>query len=438
MTPTEATWAMPGRIEVLGKHTDYGGGRVLVCAVDRGLTVRAEAADGPPGTLEASTDAFPGALHLEAGAPPALPAGHWGRYVHTVLARLTDNFGPLRSARLTVSSDLPPASGMSSSSAMITGAAMALADLNDLPATQAWSSQLPDRLALAGYAASIENGKSFGTLAGRPGVGTSGGSLDHTGMLASEEGRISYVEFDPMRAIDRVALPGGWAFVVAVSGVLAEKTGSAQELYNRGPALLNDLVARWNLETGRSDATVQAALRSLVGEDLDAPLLPGADLTAPVPVGGAPEASPLALEARLDPLRRLAAAGVERDRLDQFLLESAVLVPRAHAALRDGDLGAFAAATALSQQLAETHLRNQVPQTVELVRSAVELGACAASAFGAGFGGSVWALVPAADADGFAADWRERYLRTDGAPETASTLVTRPGAPGRRVQPVSA
>ena len=327
---------------------------------------------------------------------------------------------------------------MSSSSAMITGAAMALADLNDLPATQAWSSQLPDRLALAGYAASIENGKSFGTLAGRPGVGTSGGSLDHTGMLASEEGRISYVEFDPMRAIDRVALPGGWAFVVAVSGVLAEKTGSAQELYNRGPALLNDLVARWNLETGRSDATVQAALRSLVGEDLDAPLLPGADLTAPVPVGGAPEASPLALDARLDPLRRLAAAGVERGRLDQFLLESAVLVPRAHAALRDGDLDAVAAATALSQQLAETHLRNQVPQTVELVRSAVELGACAASAFGAGFGGSVWALVPAADADGFAADWRERYLRTDGAPETASTLVTRPGAPGRRVQPVSA
>src|SRR5699024_6892282 len=114
--------------------------------------------------------------------------------------------------------------GMSSSSAMITGAAMALADLNGLPATPAWSSQLPDRVALAGYAASIENGKSFGTLAGRPGVGTSGGSLDHTGMLASEHGQISYAEFDPMRLLDRVALPGEWSFVVAVSGVLAEKT----------------------------------------------------------------------------------------------------------------------------------------------------------------------------------------------------------------------
>src|SRR5699024_3127241 len=78
------------------------------------------------------------------------------------------------------------------------------------------------------------------------------------------------------------------------------------------------------------------------------------------------------------------------------------------------------------------------PQTVELARSAAQLGSRTASAFGACFGGSVWALVPTADADGFAAEWRERYLRADGAPETATTLVTRPGAPGRRVEPASA
>src|SRR5699024_6978238 len=118
-----------------------------------------------------------------------------------------------------------------------------------------------------------------------------------------------------------------------------------------------------------------------------------------------------------------------------FLLESAVLVPRAHAALRDGDLDAFAAATTLSQQLAETHLRNQVPQTVELVRSAAQLGARTASAFGAGFGGSVWALVPTADADGFAAEWRGRDLPAGGAAETARTLGTPPGAADRRPAP---
>ncbi len=410
-------WAMPGRIEVLGKHTDYGGGRVLVCAVDRGVTVRAEEIPGEPGTLEASSEAYPGVLHLDAGRVPDLPAGHWGRYVHTVLARLTANFGPLRPARLTVSSDLPPASGMSSSSAVISGAAMALADLNGLPATEAWSSQITDRVTLAGYAASIENGKSFGTLAGRPGVGTSGGSLDHTGMLAGADGMISYAGFDPMQILDRVALPAGYALVVAVSGVLAEKTGAAQAAYNRGPALLTELLGRWNATTGREDRSLQAALRALVGEDLASPL--PAD------------------ETRWEPLRAVATAGPERERLDQFFHESAVLVPRAHQALKDGNLSAFAAAVAESQHRAETQLGNQVPETVALVQDALGLGAPAASAFGAGWGGSVWALVPAADADGFAAEWLDRYRAGGRAPEAATTLVTRPGAPGHRLEPVA-
>jgi galactokinase len=409
----ESRWRMPGRIEVLGKHTDYGGGRVLVCAVDRDVTVHAQEIDGEPGTLEATTDVYPGLLRLRAGTAPDLPAGHWGRYVHTVLERLSANFGPQRPARVTITSDLPPASGMSSSSALLTGTALALADLGGLPGTEAWTSQITDRMTLAGYAASIENGKSFGTLTGRPGVGTSGGSLDHTGMLAGRDGMISYAEFDPMRILDEVALPEGWSLVVGVSGVLAEKTGAAQGAYNRGPALLGEILARWNRRTGRADGSLQAALRSLVGEDLAAPLAEDED--------------------RWEPLRRLAEEGAERDRLDQFLQESAVFVPRAHLALRDGDLDAFAAAVAASQHLAETKLGNQVPETIMLASSALELGARAASAFGAGFGGSVWALVPTADADAFAADWMGRYRASGRAPEAASALVTRPGAPGRRL-----
>src|SRR5699024_8580540 len=105
------------------------------------------------------------------------------------------------------------------------------ADLAGISTSETWTAQLPDRMSLAGYAASIENGKTFKSFAGRPGVGTSGGSLDHTGMLASEAGQISYAEFDPMRLIGRVPLGQEWSFVVAVSGVLAEKTGAAQELY---------------------------------------------------------------------------------------------------------------------------------------------------------------------------------------------------------------
>ena len=76
-------------------------------------------------------------------------------------------------------------------------------------------------------------------------------------------------------------------------------------------------------------------------------------------------------------------------------------------------------------QEAEALLGNQVPETVALAASARQLGAAAASAFGAGFGGSVWALVPRADAEGFAAAWLERYTRDFPArAATASTIVT--------------
>ena len=64
-----------------------------------------------------------------------------------------------------------------------------------------------------------------------------------------------------------------------------------------------------------------------------------------------------------------------------------------------------------SQHLAEAFLGNQVKETVTLQRSARELGAVAASAFGAGFGGAVWALVPEADADEFLRRWSEGYRK---------------------------
>jgi len=84
--------------------------------------------------------------------------------------------------------------------------------------------------------------------------------------------------------------------------------------------------------------------------------------------------------------------------------------------------------------LAERGLGNQVPETIELARSARRLGAIAASAFGAGFGGSVWALVPATDAARFADEWAAVYRRQfQDAAERAAFLVTRPGPAALRV-----
>ena len=85
--PKESAWRVPGRVEVLGKHTDYAGGSVLVGAVDRAITARARRVEGSPGSLTATTDGGD-PVTLRAGVAPGLEPGHWGRYLHTVLDRL--------------------------------------------------------------------------------------------------------------------------------------------------------------------------------------------------------------------------------------------------------------------------------------------------------------------------------------------------------------
>jgi galactokinase len=63
-----------------------------------------------------------------------------------------------------------------------------------------------------------------------------------------------------------------------------------------------------------------------------------------------------------------------------------------------------------------------------LARSAKELGAAAASAFGAGFGGAVWAMVAVEESEVFLARWARRYREdfTELAGQS-SFFLTRPG-----------
>ena len=96
-------------------------------------------------------------------------------------------------------------------------------------------------------------------------------------------------------------------------------------------------------------------------------------------------------------------------RFDQFHGESEEILPAAGDALLAGDFAEFGRQVDRSQKLTEELLGNQVPETVFLAHSARETGALAASAFGAGFGGSVWAMVDASGADGFLTKWRQAY-----------------------------
>lgn len=393
-------WFVPGRLEVFGKHTDYAGGNSLLASVERGITVELEDAEKD---ITASTTASPGELVLRSGENPHLPAGHWGSYVTAVLERLRLNFGDVSPARLRIDSDLPLASGMSSSSALVVALALSLIDHNNLRDTPAWQENIHDDVDLAGYMACFENGMTFGTLEGVRGVGTFGGSEDHTSMLCCKKDHLTQFRFCPIVEGESVRLPEDLSFVVAVSGLLAEKTGSALVSYNQASIRTRDIVSAWNDATGRDDVTIADALAA----DEDA----------------------------TEGLRAVVAHSPElTSRLRAFLTESEEIIPAATAALRAGDLSTFGQLSDLSQRNADLQLGNQVPETNRLQAMARDLGAHGASSFGAGFGGSVWALTKTADAAGFGEQWLARY--TSEYPEVqgrASVLVTRPGAPARRL-----
>jgi galactokinase len=393
---------VPGRIEVIGKHTDYAGGQSLTGAVERGFAVSYSPRRD---SLVRIFDAQDG-RHVEFPISPDLapPVGQWSNYPMTVAKRLARNFPSVtKGADIGFYSNVPRAAGLSTSSALVTAVFLVLAEANGLEHDPRYVAEIASRWQLAGYLGSIENGKTFLNLAGDQGVGTSGGSQDHTAILLSEADRLALYHYLPVARTRQIALPADLTFVVASSGIAAAKTGSARERYNRASSLVATLVQHWNQATGRNDPTLAVALRS-----------------------GASAADQLRELANRETDARERAA--LQSRLEHFLLENDNLLPGALTALEGRAFEELGRLVDRSQEAAARLLGNQVPETSALAALARTNGAIAASAFGAGFGGSVWALVEAARAEAFLTAWRRAYrARHPKAAASSTFFVTRPG-----------
>jgi galactokinase len=83
--------------------------------------------------------------------------------------------------------------------------------------------------------------------------------------------------------------------------------------------------------------------------------------------------------------------------------------------------------SAESQREADTLLGNQIPETILMAKLARDIGAFGSSSFGAGFGGSVWAAVPLADATAFGEEWIRAYERKMPSLGRVPWFVARPG-----------
>ena len=402
-TVASARLFVPGRVEVLGKHTDYAGGRSLTCGVERGFAVAFSPRRAGEVRIIDAHDRRRAHFALAGDLQP--PVGEWINYPMTVARRLARNFAGLTTgADIAFYSNLPRAAGLSTSSALITAVYLVLADVNALTNRVEFQRALPSDTAVAGYLGSIENGQAFGNLKGDHGVGTFGGSEDHAAILLSEAGTLGCYRYAPVTRLGRIRLPEDLVFVIASSGIAADKTGGAREDYNRAATLVRALLELWRQATGRDDPTLADALASTPD--------------APEKLRDLAERS---THAMFSP-EQLAK------RLEHFLVEDGTLLPAALNALAEGDRQEFGRLVDRSQDATEHLLGNQVPETMALARLAREHGALAASAFGAGFGGSVWALAPIADAERFSHDWKAAYTKAYPAPATRSTFfLTRPG-----------
>ena len=409
---------VPGRVEFLGKHTDYAGGRSLLMTVERGF--RLVAAPRDDGHLRVLTG---GDLQqFDFGQTPPHAPGHWVNYVATVARRAKMNFAEfvkLRGADIAFFSDLPVAAGMSSSSALMVATFLGLCAVNDLDQTPVYRREIGDSpLRLAEYLGCNENGQSYGSLAGEAGVGTFGGSEDHTAMLNCKPDTLSQFSFAPSAFERHIPFPAGVTVVIAGSGVEAVKTAAAKELYNRASLRARKAAAAYNRAAG-------ASCRHL--RDVALAVGPGG-------MGGA-----------MEQIARGAAAD-EKDldlpgRFEQFFREDQEIIPAVGDALARGELAPLGPLADQSHNLADYGLQNQVDETRFLQRSARELGAIAASYFGAGFGGSVWAVVEQAKAGApkrdtsrlgapadFAEQWKKTYLaRFPARAARAEFFLTRPG-----------
>ena len=199
----------PGRVNLIGEHIDYHGLPVLPMALRRSIRVHFKArADS---RIRVASGAYG---HREfTWAPGLTPVarGDWENYLRAAAQAIAGKWGVMNGIDATIESDLPAAAGLSSSSALIVAVTLALLRANLREATfEELMEILPD-------------GEQF--------VGTRGGGMDHAASLASRAGCASLIEFAPLR-VHHIPIPADWAFLVANSLEIAEKSGAVRDRYN--------------------------------------------------------------------------------------------------------------------------------------------------------------------------------------------------------------
>ncbi|HSH74948.1 MAG TPA: galactokinase family protein, partial [Longimicrobiales bacterium] len=185
----------PGRVNLLGEHTDYNDLPVLPMAIQRRVCVAIRPRSDGLVVLQNVDPRFsPVEFEILPGIPPH-GAGHWGNYAKAPADELARRFRIRRGFEGILASDIPVAAGLSSSSAIVTAVGLALAHINEIG------------LEVRAFAELMAEAE-------RRYTGTRGGSMDQTISLAASAGCATRLTFRPPTS-QHVPVPREWRFIIA-------------------------------------------------------------------------------------------------------------------------------------------------------------------------------------------------------------------------------
>jgi galactokinase len=342
--------SIPGRINLIGEHIDYHDLPVLPIAIQRRIQLAFRS--NPSRCARIESESYEARqLSLDAAALVKCPPGDWGNYVRAGVQIAASRWPISQGIDAAITSDLPAAAGLSSSSALLIGLTLALLSVNEVEIN---FDQLMDV---------FPEGEQL--------VGTRGGGMDHAAILGSRAGSALLIRFAPLQTA-HVPIPADWAFLAAHSMTTAEKSGAARLEYN-----------------SRREAGAHA---------LEKTGFPS--FRAALARYSAPELTELARKALLSEIE-----------LGSFLhvISEAQRVEEAEEAMVRGDETTFGRLLYASHLSLRDQLCVSNNAMDELVECAMESGAMGARLTGAGFGGYVIILCSMADRDRVRAELIQRF-----------------------------
>jgi galactokinase len=350
----------PGRLELLGNHTDYNAGLVLALAVDRHIHFAAAPRRDKQVRLIAS--AFRRGEDFSLDDFKKNWRAPWADYVKGVIEQLQQRGVSVGGFNAVIGGTIPMGAGMSSSAALEVAAALAIRQMYPFRLSggqrQTASPNAKEKMALAKLCQAAEN--EF--------VGVRCGLLDQASSLFGRAGHAIVLDFQSL-AVDYAPMLGDIAIVVCESGVKHELVGGE---YNELRALCESAACKLGVKFLRAIAPQELAAHS--GK----------------------------LTEREYQCARHVVGEIDR-------------VARGVKALRANDLPQFGKFMFQSHESSRDFFKNSTRQLDLLVALAREHPAClGARLTGGGFGGATINLVKRAGLDSFSETMTRRYKKRSG------------------------